>query len=403
MAAAVRIAERVLSARAGITVTLADPVDLGGSGRTEVVRVRAPQNPISQDRSLVIKVLPSSDDLPGAAQTRESAAGRAYDDLSFARELASYKYATALPIASRPGPHLIAYDAAERVIVLSDLGTGRSMTDLLGSADRSATEHAVSAWGQALGRMHAATLGGEGDFAALLRQNSGRDTTDVLAHQARSAVDVCGQVFDEYLSSAAPQVIVDLLDEACALFTDGDHRAFSPSDVGPENIMINADGVQFMDYEWGGFRDPSLDVAYALVTLGPHLSSARAVDRGDLEAALIEAWRSEVRAIWPALQRDAELHRRVLTARAIWVWLSTVWMLPVETPGTGESATDAAATADQLAEETMSHGLALHTTSARQVVGRWRDLREAAILAGRADVAAHADDVAGALESAWLR
>lgn len=35
---AVQAAERILAARAGSAVSLADPEDLGGSGRTEVVR-----------------------------------------------------------------------------------------------------------------------------------------------------------------------------------------------------------------------------------------------------------------------------------------------------------------------------------------------------------------------------
>ncbi|NED69223.1 hypothetical protein G3I15_50720, partial [Streptomyces sp. SID10244] len=74
---------------------------------------------------------------------------------------ASYKYATALPTESRPGPQLIASDPDVRVLVLTDLGHGRSLTSLLSGTDVVETSHAVSAWGQALGRMHAATVGGE--------------------------------------------------------------------------------------------------------------------------------------------------------------------------------------------------------------------------------------------------
>lgn len=83
---AVQAAERILAARAGSAVSLADPEDLGGSGRTEVVRVRVAQNPFSGDRTLVIKVLGDGDD----AESSEA----------FIREVASYKYATALPLES---------------------------------------------------------------------------------------------------------------------------------------------------------------------------------------------------------------------------------------------------------------------------------------------------------------
>ena len=58
----VRAAEALLSHRAGSSVVLDDPEDLGGSGRTTVVRVRVAQNPLSLDRSLVIKALPEHED-----------------------------------------------------------------------------------------------------------------------------------------------------------------------------------------------------------------------------------------------------------------------------------------------------------------------------------------------------
>ena len=169
----VRAAEALLSHRAGSAVVLDDPEDLGGSGRTTVVRVRVAANPLSLDRSLVIKALPEHED-PHA----------------FHREIASYKYATALPSESRPGPQLIASDPDIRLMVLSDLGHGRSMTDLLSGVDPVETSRAVSAWGQALGRMHAATVGGEGDFLALVRRGpSGTEGGDSMRDAARRAVD----------------------------------------------------------------------------------------------------------------------------------------------------------------------------------------------------------------------
>src|SRR5690606_40710317 len=42
--------------------------------------------------------------------------------------------------------------------------------------------------------------------------------------------------------------------------------SFSPSDLCPDNVMINNDGARFLDYEWGGFRDATLDISYALVS-----------------------------------------------------------------------------------------------------------------------------------------
>ena len=283
---AVQAAERLLAARAGSPVSLAEPYDLGGSGRTQVLRVRVAQNPFSADRTLVIKVL-------GAGETGSGD--------SFYREVASYKYANALPTESRPGPALIAFDLATRVLVLTDLGDGRSMTELLSGNDTAAVGSSLSAWGQALGRMHAATVGGENDFAALLRQGGDGVATDALRSQFAAAVSIGAQGGTVICSvRTSIRLSSNALEAARDLFAEGEHRAFSPSDVGPENILINDDGVRFLDYEWGGFRDATLDIAYALVTFAPWLTPSSAADRVDLETLMLDAWRSEVQAIWPS-------------------------------------------------------------------------------------------------------
>ncbi|PXW33741.1 UNVERIFIED_CONTAM: thiamine kinase-like enzyme [Williamsia faeni] len=370
---AVQAAERLLAARAGSPVSLAEPLDLGGSGRTQVLRVRVAKNPFSADRTLVIKVLGDGDTASGA---------------SFYREVASYKYANALPTESRPGPALIAFDLASRVLVLSDLGDGRSMTELLSSNDTAAVGNSVSAWGQALGRMHSATVGGENDFAALLRQGAEGIAVDALRSQFEAAVDSAPKVVTEMLGLTFDQGVQDALDAARDLFGEGDHRAFSPSDVGPENILINDDGVRFLDYEWGGFRDATLDIAYALVTFAPWLSPGSAAARVDLETRMLDAWRSEVQAIWPSLGSDRELARKAVVARLAWVWLSTMWMLPVDDTDVGR--------------DDEAHGLALSTSDPRVIVDRWTALADAARRAGDPALAGFADSVGHALDSSWL-
>ena len=372
----VRAAEALLSHRAGSAVVLDDPEDLGGSGRTTVVRVRVAANPLSLDRSLVIKALPEHED-PHA----------------FHREIASYKYATALPSESRPGPQLIASDPDIRLMVLSDLGHGRSMTDLLSGVDPVETSRAVSAWGQALGRMHAATVGGEGDFLALVRRGpSGTEGGDSMRGAARRAVDSLARDA-ELLEVTVPESVADALETASTLFDDGDHRAFSPSDVGPENILLNEDGVQFMDYEWGGFRDATLDIAYALVTFTSQLAPSGVARATDLEVSMVDAWRSEVMGIWPALGHEREMQHKVLIARLLWVWLSTVWMLPGEVPVSPDDVSDG---------DGYAHDWALHTNDPRVIVARWTDLAAAAGRGGHRDIETFSAAVGLALQRAWL-
>ncbi|MFT4088679.1 MAG: hypothetical protein QM658_16290 [Gordonia sp. (in: high G+C Gram-positive bacteria)] len=359
---ALRTAERLMTARAGINVTLSDPEDLGGGGRSVVVRARVVENASFPGRSVVLK---------------------AFDDDSesdqFLREVASYRYATALPNASRPGPQLLASDVAARLLVLTDLGHGRSMVEQLADNRDSATR-GVSAWGQALGRMHAATFGGEDDFAALVRLGAKAVCADDMAGQAAESVRSAGAIA-ERLGVTVPDRLIDDLLRGCTLFDEGEFRAFSPSDVGPENILLGDDGVQFMDYEFGAFRDATLDVGYALVTFPALLSEASVGSRGELETRLVDAWRSEVQALWPTVFRDADLYRRILIARTLWVWLSTYWMIVGDSTG---------------------HDWALHTGDARVVLARWADLADSAHNVGDAELAELARRLERALKLFWL-
>lgn len=357
--------EELLSRRAGSSLTLSDSEDLGGTGRSTVLRARVADNPLDSVRTVVVKVL--DDDAPSS---------------SFLREVAAYRYATALPTASRPGPQLLAADEEARMLVLTDLGHGRGMTELLGEGVDAAAR-AVSAWGQALGRMHAATVGGEDDFAVLLRRAAGGDlgeSPDEVAAAARHAADQAPRLAAELGAELDARLAGDLV-AACALFTGGELRAFSPSDVGPENILINEDGVQFMDYEFGGFRDASLDVAYGLVTFPALLGELSAPRQADLEKRLVDAWRAEVESLWPAIGRDAGLDRRLLLARVLWVWLGTHWLVLGGARG---------------------HDWALHTTDTRVALSRWRDLADAARRAGDDELAQAADAMAAALQRHWF-
>ncbi|MGA9870738.1 MAG: kinase, partial [Rhodococcus sp. (in: high G+C Gram-positive bacteria)] len=159
----VAAAQQLLTRRTGAPVTLIDPVDLGGSGQAVVLRVRVSENPFQLPRTLVIKqVREATTDIERAADVGGKSA--------FLREAASYQFANALAKDSRPGPDLLAYDLGARLLVLSDLGDASPITALLKHSDAASVTNSLMAMAQALGRMHAATAGREGDFAALLRR-----------------------------------------------------------------------------------------------------------------------------------------------------------------------------------------------------------------------------------------
>src|SRR5690606_28269426 len=114
--------------------------------------------------------------------------GVASIDSAFLREAVSYQFTTALSREQRPGAYLIAHSLPDRLLVLSDLGENTSLTTVLRSGAEPATQNAMMAFAQALGRMHAATVGREADFVALLRRVDVAHRIDGIAQQAEAAV-----------------------------------------------------------------------------------------------------------------------------------------------------------------------------------------------------------------------
>lgn len=368
--AVVGAAERLLTRRTGASVSLLDPVDLGGSERTVVLRVRMGDNPFSLPRTMVVKKVL---DAPELAQQRGVSTEEA-----FLREAVSYQFANSLPLGHRPGAVLVAHDLDERVLVLADLGGSQTLSDLLGASEVGATRHGLMAWAQALGRMHAATAGREGDFATLLRRTGRAMPTDPTEQPARLALREVPGALREVLDVESSADVRARADRATRLLGRQALRAFSPADLCPDNALITADGVQFLDYEWGGFRDVTLDAAYSLVPFPgcwccPQIAPEQA-------KSLVQAWRSEVVGVWPQLADDTVLRTRLLDAQLLWTWISTHWFLPGRAVRRAPSSEHPLATSPR-------HALAV----------RWSRLADSAATLGEDATVEHARAVARAL------
>ncbi|MGK8500187.1 phosphotransferase family protein [Nocardia asiatica] len=375
----VSAAQQLLTKRMGAPVKLSDPIELSGSGRTTVLRVRVAENAFSLPRTLIIK------QVRGAAQDRRTgglAPGVASIDSAFLRETVSYQFTTALSREHRPGAYLIAHSLPDRLLILSDLGENSLLTAVLRSGAETAARNALMAFAQALGRMHAATVGREADFVALLRRVDVVHRVDGIAQQAESAIAEVPGMLQRELGIEVPGEIAERIVRGNRLYSAGRFRAFSPSDLCPDNVILNEEGARFLDYEWGGFRDATLDIAYALVSFpgclcDVELSRERA-------RQMVEAWRAEVVGVWPALADDQQLDERILEARLIWVWLSTYWFLPAD-----HSRIAAA----------REHGLSVPRSAA--LINRWAALAEDARCTGDDIVGDFAEDVSAMLEERW--
>lgn len=375
----VAAAQQLLTRRTGAPVTLVDPIDLGGSGQATVLRVRVSENPFQLPRTLVIKQVR---DAPADAAPMDAAEG---GQSAFLREAASYQFATALATDSRPGPDLLAYDLSARLLVLSDLGDASPITALLKHSDAASVTNSLMAMAQALGRMHAATVGREEDFGALLRRVGLPNSADGIAAQIPDALGAVPRLLESDLGiTDTPAALLERVERSSRLFAHGAFRAFSPSDLCPDNIIVNDEGVRFLDYEWGGFRDATLDITYALASFPGCLCHFDLSP--ELAQAMIDAWRSEVVGIWPQLADDGLLASKILDAQLIWVWLTTYWFLP------NDHTRIASARA---------HHLSVPRSDA--LISRWNVLVDQSTRTGDTDVAAFALRIVGALEAKWDR
>ncbi|QIZ33876.1 phosphotransferase family protein [Saccharopolyspora sp. ASAGF58] len=358
-------AEAVLSKRTGAPVRLADAEDLGGSDRSVVMRVRIAESPFELPRTVVVK---HYGECPVEARSDP-----------FAHEAASCQLTTALPPEARVGPELIAHDAAERLLVLEDLGRGFTLADVLFADDPRVAERALLAWARALGRLHSTTAGCEADFDALMRRLGAKSWTDPVADDIVRSVGELPELLSQTLGVDTPPLMVERLTAAAGLLESSRYRAFSPSDICPDNSLVTgSSGVRFLDFEWGCVRDVAMDAAYLQYPF-PSSWCSYALP-GNLAESMLSTWRSEIVEVWPELDDDEVLMPRLFNAQLLWVWVSTWWFLP----RTGET----------------DRPIDLHMPSPRRstaLVDRWRHLRSDADGADMADVAEFADRVVDAL------
>ena len=308
----VTAAERLLSRWCGASVRLTDPEDLGGSDHSVVLRVRVAANPFSLPRTLVLK------------RNLSSFAADAPDP--FAHEAASCQLLTAVQPADPVGPELIAHDPEARLLVMEDLGRAATLAEKLLGSDPRAAERGLLAWARSLGRLHAVTAGREADFGALMRRLGPRTWHDPIAPDARQALAELPELLAAELGVHTPEASATRARATVRLLGGGGFRAFSPSDLCPDNNLVTNHGVRFLDFEWGCIRDVTLDVAYLRVPF-PSCWCVFRLPAG-MADAMLAAWRAETVDVWPALADDDVLLPRLLDAQLLWVWLSTWWLMP---------------------------------------------------------------------------
>ncbi len=313
VAMVVDTAEKLLSQRYGGNQKLSEIKDLGGSGIAVVLRARVAPSPFLQQRSVVIKYMPVTDLL--------------YDKSTLLREIVAYQFTTSLSEEVRPGPVLLAYDVDQRLIILSDSGDGDTFADLLDTHDEQLRVSILRNLGEAIGKMHADTASKEQDFQILLKRMFAKyPVVQALFGYRERLLMASMTVGLELLSRAGIQIsqtVRDFAEDAGRRLMSGQHRAFTPFDLSPDNIIVS-DRTHFLDYEWAGFRDATFDVACVIAGFPQFLFSQPITD--DEADVFIESWVHEVGKIWPNVNNSTRLSARIVTAMVGWALTSLSMM-----------------------------------------------------------------------------
>ena len=257
----------------GTTVT--DPVDLGGSRRTSVLRCG------TADGTVIVKAHRQPDEY-------------------FANEAAGLAF-------TGHGPRLLAVDPTTPLVVMSDLGTAPSLAHVLLDTTPGDATTALLAWAHGYGRIAAETFGKQTEFAALHSQwHTGERTPRSLDTDTFTTTLIALQV-------DPPDGLATDLTTVAAL--DGP-QVFSPGDICPDNNILTDAGLRVLDFEGAGYGPVFLDAAYTRMPFSTCWCVYRLPE--GIRDRLETSYRTEVRTACPELADDAGWRHGLLLATAWW-------------------------------------------------------------------------------------
>lgn len=273
-------------------------------------------------RSIIVKSMRGTDwqDYDPSARDPESSVAR------LAREYAGARLLSGIERPLAPCVHAI--DVQHGYLVLEDLGTGGNLAQVLLNPDASPDQATATLrlYADALAAQHAATLGRQADYAAMLAEVSDdaciitaavrpatHDSADWLAADVPAFLGVCAQLgigLDARALHDECAAIADLLDNA------GAWLALSSGDCCPDNHILTPAGLRFLDFEGGTYRHALLDLAYLHLPFPTCWAVKRLPEAAVTQA--MSAYRARLAQDHPALARDDNLDRTLAQVCAFW-------------------------------------------------------------------------------------
>jgi hypothetical protein len=281
---------------------------LGGSDRSTVIRASARGG--GAPATVIVKV---HEPRAGEAVVREPAALRVLG-----------------AVGGALGPDLLAVGSRPPLLVLGDLGRGRSLADLLLGDDPAAAASGIDAWGAALGRLHAATGGIQPAFELGMAIDAARlGVPEPASDDMPSLIDTAAGHLSERLRSIGVTVRPAALDELRSLpeLLGGGPAvcALTPADACPDNNVLTDSGMALLDFEGAQVRHVAWDASYLTVPW-PSCWCAWPMP-AQVARSGFDKWREAVTAAMPYVGSEG-FDRDVIVARIGWAVATVAWLLP---------------------------------------------------------------------------
>ncbi|GAB3758222.1 hypothetical protein [Microlunatus parietis] len=292
------VAERLLAAAFGENVRIVGAVDLGDDW--------APVQRLSLDNGTTVVV-----------KTRREVAGPWGDDAA-ALDNERRGIALVTELGVDIAPRLLAAD--ESHILMTDVGTGPSVQDvLLGGTTADATDGLV-ALARSAGILHATSVGLEPPWR---NRTTFLDRAFEYWPELRQAA--AGLDFPAPLGVSAD---LEALDSALA---DPRFRVFVQGDLGPNNAVLSGGRARLVDFEGSGFRHFGLEAANLRLPFPAY--GHWAVLPAAVIAAMDEAYRAELAVGWPGALDDRTYETGIATGCAVWAIIRAHRLPVIALPG----------------------------------------------------------------------
>ena len=311
-------AEAVLSTSFGVPIRVDRFEVLKGSDRSRVTRcflVDAPNAPTS----VVVKQVLG--DESAASEPRSADADSAWRLLN---DWTGAEFLSQVANDGSPGPRSYGGDRAAGLIVLEDLGTGKTLADLLLGVDATQAEAALMSFSATLGRMHAITIG-KSDTYTSARRALGVNPATITPPRLAGDLDDGIRRFKHGCDALSVPSAAPLEDELrlvlTTMQTPGVFLAYTHGDPCPDNALYSSGAVRLVDFEFGGFGHALLDAVYGRMPF----PTCWCVNRlpPEIPAKMEAAYRTELVKGCPEAADDVLFYRALVRACACWMITTT--------------------------------------------------------------------------------